>query len=98
MIDNNIRQPSNAVDNRLLYDILLRLIDTNLNIYIGIQVNHCVKSVQIRRFFWSVFSQIRTEYKEILPPYLDTFHAVIANERSSTSSLCFDWLFAVAVG
>ena len=26
---------------------------------------HCVKSVQIRRFFWSVFSRIRTEYGEI---------------------------------
>ena len=27
---------------------------------------HCVKSVQIRSFFWSVFSLIRTEYGEIL--------------------------------
>ena len=27
---------------------------------------HCVKSVQIRRFFWPVFSRIRTEYGEIL--------------------------------
>ena len=27
---------------------------------------HCVKSVQIRSFFWSVFSRIRTEYGEIL--------------------------------
>ena len=24
--------------------------------------NHCVKSVRIRSFFWSVFSRIRTEY------------------------------------
>ena len=23
---------------------------------------HCVKSVQIRSFFWTVFSRIRTEY------------------------------------
>ena len=28
--------------------------------------NHCVKSVQIRITFWSVFSLIRTEYREIL--------------------------------
>ena len=28
-------------------------------------VQHCVKSVQIRSFFWSVFSRIRTEYGEI---------------------------------
>ena len=27
---------------------------------------HCVKSAQIRSFFWSVFSRIRTEYGEIL--------------------------------
>ena len=33
---------------------------------------HCVKSVQIRGFFWSVFSRIWTEYGEILriSPYL----------------------------
>ena len=32
---------------------------------------HCVKSVQIRSFFWSVFSCIRTEYGDLLrkPPY-----------------------------
>ena len=27
--------------------------------------HQCVKSVQIRSFFWSVFSRIRTEYGEI---------------------------------
>ena len=27
---------------------------------------HCVKSVQIGTFFWSVFSRNRTEYGEIL--------------------------------
>ena len=27
---------------------------------------HCVKSVPMRSFFWSVFSRIRTEYGEIL--------------------------------
>ena len=32
---------------------------------------HCVKCVQIRSFFWSVFSHIRTEYGEIrsISPY-----------------------------
>ena len=32
---------------------------------------HCVKCVQIRSFFWSVFSRIRTEYGEIrsISPY-----------------------------
>ena len=28
--------------------------------------SHCVKSVQIRSFFWSVFSCIRAEYRKIL--------------------------------
>ena len=32
---------------------------------IGSEMGHCVKSVQIRSFFWSVFSRIRTEYGEI---------------------------------
>ena len=27
---------------------------------------HCVKSVQIRSYFWSVFSCIRTEYRDLL--------------------------------
>ena len=32
---------------------------------------HCVKSVQTRSFFWSVFFRIRTEYGEIprISPY-----------------------------
>ena len=47
---------------------------------------HFVKRVQIRSYFWSVFSCIRTEYGDLLfslntgkyrpeiTPYLDTFH------------------------
>ena len=27
---------------------------------------HCVKSVQLQSFFWSVFSGIRTEYRDLL--------------------------------
>ena len=30
------------------------------------RIVHFVKSVQIRSFFWSLFSRIRTEYGEIL--------------------------------
>ena len=35
-------------------------------------IDHCVKSVQIRSFFWSVVSRIRTKYGEIrgISPYL----------------------------
>ena len=28
---------------------------------------HCVKSVQIRRFFWSIFPDVWTEYRKIRP-------------------------------
>ena len=46
---------------------------------------HWVKSVQIRSFFWSVFSRIWTEYVEKRSrksgpektPHLDTFHVVL---------------------
>ena len=38
MIDNNIRQPYNTADSRSLNDTLLRLINTNLNINMVIQV------------------------------------------------------------
>ena len=34
--------------------------------YSHVTNHHCVKSVQIRSFFWSAFSRIRTEYGEIL--------------------------------
>ena len=40
---------------------------------------HCVESVQIRSFFWSVFSRIQSECGKIQirkTLYLDTFHAV----------------------
>ena len=50
---------------------------------------HCVKSVQIRSFFWAVLSRIRNECGEIRSitpnarkygpektPYLETFHTV----------------------
>ena len=38
---------------------------------------HCVERVQIRSDFWSVFSLIQTEYGPEIPPYLDSFHAVL---------------------
>ena len=40
---------------------------------------HCVKSSQIRSFFWSVFSRICTEYGKMRTrkiPYFGTFHTV----------------------
>ena len=37
---------------------------------------HCVKSVQIRSYFWSVFNPNTGKYGPEITPYLDTFHAV----------------------
>ena len=42
------------------------LISNTLPEFVTMTVTQCLKSVQIRSFFWSVFSRIRTEYKEIL--------------------------------
>ena len=43
---------------------------------------HCVKSVQIRSFFWSVFSRIPTEYGPEKTQYFDNFHAVQVSQIS----------------
>ena len=37
---------------------------------------HCVKSVQIRSFFWSIFSLSTGKYGPEKTPYFDAFHAV----------------------
>ena len=47
---------------------------------------HCVKIVQIRSFFWSVFSRIRTEYGTEKALYLETFHAVSCKDYDSASN------------
>ena len=38
--------------------------------------SHCVK---IGSYFWSLFSCIRIEYREIRTPYLDLFHAYLSH-------------------
>ena len=50
------------------------------------EITHCVKSVQIRCFFWSVFSCIQSEYRKIRTrktSYMDTFHVVTVVELLS---------------
>ena len=51
---------------------------------------HCVKSVQIRSYFWSAFSYIWTEYKEIrnIFPY-----SVRMRENTDEKLLCIWTLF-----
>ena len=49
------------------------------NVASNLKIQPCVKSVQRRSFYWTVFSCIRTETGKHAPektPYLDTFYAV----------------------
>ena len=60
----------------LIYNMLIKMTkDPQENLAI-VPKKHCVKSVQIRNYFWSVFSCIRIEYGPEITPHLDTFHAV----------------------
>ena len=58
---------------------MMRIMYTKLQNYSHV---HCVKIIQIRSFFWSVFSRIRTEYGPEITPYLDTFHALVIHKHS----------------
>ena len=74
---------------------------------------HCVKSVQIRSYFWSVFSCIRTEYGEILylsvfspnagkyrpemTPYLDTFRAVTLTQYIPVSFIHLFPIYKISI-
>ena len=59
----------------------------------------CIKSVQIRSFFWYVFSHVWTEYRKIRTkktPYLDTFHTVVIHKTSKPFSRALN-AFAVTL-
>ena len=45
---------------------------------------HCVKSVQIRSFFWSVFSCVRTEYRDLLLKSLYSFQVHENTDQKSS--------------
>ena len=44
--------------------------------------SHCVKSVQIRSFFWSIFYRIRTEFGETLRISLHSFGKIRTRKNS----------------
>ena len=44
---------------------------------------YCMKSIQIRSYFWSVFSSIRTEYGEILSLRIQSEHRKIRTRNNS---------------
>ena len=61
----------------------------------------CVINAQIRSFFWSVFSPIRTEYGDLYwkygpekNPYLDTFQAMHSVRKIKRSQNTFLKKFA----
>ena len=58
---------------------------------------HCVISVQIRSFFWSVFSRIRTEYGEILriSPYSVRMQENTDQKKLRIWTLFTQWLFLI---
>ena len=55
---------------------------------------HCVKNVQVRSFFWFVFSRIQTEYGDLRSksPYL-----VQMRENMDKKKLCIWTLFTQCV-
>ena len=50
---------------------------------------HCVKSVRIRSFFWSVFSRIRGKTRARKTQNIDTFYAVYVSFLFLYSSLLY---------
>ena len=76
------------VQGNILLHPLVSPQELDLEIFVFLNV-HCVKSIQIESFFWSVFSCIRTEQISVFSlntekygpektPHLDTFHGVSA--------------------
>ena len=65
-----------------------------------IQPMHCVKSVQIRSYFWSVFFCIRTEYRKIRTRNNSAFHAVmctkcIQNVYHISTNFCVHFVYKI---
>ena len=53
---------------------------------------HCAKNVQIRSFFWSLFSSITGKFGPEKTPYLGAFYAVLLITYSEILNLeNFDW-------
>ena len=61
------------------YCTVIFKVSAKISKFVSYYYKHCVKDVQIRSNFWSVFSRIRTEYGPEITPYLDTFQAVKAS-------------------
>ena len=53
---------------------------------------HCVKSVKIRSFFWSIFSLNAGKYGPEKTPYFDTFYALLNTSLKVDSKDFLDFL------
>ena len=49
---------------------------------------HCVKSVQIWNFFWSIFSRIRTEYGDLLTDFGPSSHSALVSYFDNLERRC----------
>ena len=83
------------------WHILLYVRNRQLKVWVS--ASHCVKSVQIRSYFWSVFSRIWTEYGEIqrISPYSvrmpeNVDHNSVFGHFSC--SLSFNWFLPQEIG
>ena len=47
------------------------------------EIMHCVKSVQMRSFFWSIFFRIRSEYGEIQSDHTVRSDGNVSSERKA---------------
>ena len=63
---------------------IMRFYSSKKNI---ITVKHCVKSVQVWSFFWSVFSSIQSEYRKIRTRRNPVFGHFSCSEKTCNSSL-----------
>ena len=69
---------------------LLSLICFSQCLWIIGKYRHCMKIVQIRIFFWSVFPRIRTEYRKI--PRI-SLYSVRMQKNTDQKKLCISTLF-----
>ena len=65
-----------TIKSRVTGDYMIRK-NTRMNEKLAQSVLHSLKSVQIRSYFWSVFSPNVGKCGPEITPYLDTFHAVL---------------------
>ena len=57
----------------------------NLSCFLNCTNRHCVKSVQMQSFFWSVFSRIRTEYGDLRR--ISPIHSKYGKKRTRKNSV-----------